>query len=122
MAAEVKVCRGGEAYRFRRAIQPIPISFDYDRAKVELGKKLFFEPRLSKSGWITCNHVKPLDRRCRQSADLYRDINGSWPDKRLRIKDVSHAITVLVSGEIHIRNLEWQNHMTKIPLLSADIT
>jgi cytochrome c peroxidase len=41
-------------------IQPIPIAFDYDRAKVELGKKLFFEPRLSKSGWITCNSCHNL--------------------------------------------------------------
>ncbi len=41
-------------------IQPIPFQFDYDRAKVELGKKLFFEPRLSKSGWITCNSCHNL--------------------------------------------------------------
>ena len=41
-------------------IQPIPINFDYNRAKVELGKKLFFEPRLSKSGWITCNSCHNL--------------------------------------------------------------
>ncbi|HHT9144127.1 MAG TPA: cytochrome-c peroxidase [Candidatus Wunengus sp. YC61] len=41
-------------------IQPIPISFDWDSAKIELGKKLFFEPRLSKSGWITCNSCHNL--------------------------------------------------------------
>ena len=41
-------------------IKPIPISFDYDRAKIELGKKLFFEPRLSKSGWISCNSCHNL--------------------------------------------------------------
>jgi len=41
-------------------IKAIPITFDYDRAKVELGKKLFFEPRLSKSGWITCNSCHNL--------------------------------------------------------------
>ena len=41
-------------------ILPIPISFNYDRAEVELGKKLFFEPRLSKSGWITCNSCHNL--------------------------------------------------------------
>ncbi|MDP7437677.1 MAG: cytochrome c peroxidase, partial [Candidatus Marinimicrobia bacterium] len=46
---------GGESSRSDEPIKPIPINFDYDRAKVELGKKLFFEPRLSKSGWITCN-------------------------------------------------------------------
>ena len=41
-------------------IQPIPINFDFNRTKVELGKKLFFEPRLSKSGWITCNSCHNL--------------------------------------------------------------
>lgn len=44
----------------KEPIQPIPISFDYDAAKIELGKKLFFEPRLSKSGWITCNSCHNL--------------------------------------------------------------
>ncbi len=46
--------------RSKEPIQPIPISFDYNSAKVELGKKLFFEPRLSKSGWITCNSCHNL--------------------------------------------------------------
>ena len=52
---------GGEKVsRSKEPIQPIPISFDYNSAKVELGKKLFFEPRLSKSGWITCNSCHNL--------------------------------------------------------------
>ncbi|MFV1976628.1 MAG: cytochrome-c peroxidase [Candidatus Scalindua sp.] len=51
---------GSTSLRSEEPIQPIPISFDYDRAKVELGKKLFFEPRLSKSGWITCNSCHNL--------------------------------------------------------------
>ncbi len=50
----------GEQARSSEPIQPIPVSFDYDRAKVELGKKLFFEPRLSKSGWIPCNSCHNL--------------------------------------------------------------
>jgi len=29
-------------------------------AKIELGKKLFFEPRISKSGWISCNSCHNL--------------------------------------------------------------
>ncbi len=49
-----------KASRSKEPIQPIPISFDYDSGKVELGKKLFFEPRLSKSGWITCNSCHNL--------------------------------------------------------------
>jgi Cytochrome c peroxidase len=51
---------GSGPNRSKELIQPIPISFDYDRAKVELGKKLFFEPRLSKSGWISCNSCHNL--------------------------------------------------------------
>jgi cytochrome c peroxidase len=51
---------GLKSSRSEEPIQPIPISFDYDSAKVELGKKLFFEPRLSKSGWITCNSCHNL--------------------------------------------------------------
>ncbi len=50
----------GDQSRSSEQIQPIPVSFDYDRAKVELGKKLFFEPRLSRSGWITCNSCHNL--------------------------------------------------------------
>ncbi len=51
---------GSKSARSDEPIQPIPINFDFDRAKVELGKKLFFEPRLSKSGWITCNSCHNL--------------------------------------------------------------
>ncbi len=41
-------------------IQAIPVSSGYNKAKVELGKKLFFEPRLSKSGFISCNSCHNL--------------------------------------------------------------
>ena len=51
---------GSKSARADEPIQPISISFDYNRAKVELGKKLFFEPRLSKSGWLTCNSCHNL--------------------------------------------------------------
>ncbi len=51
---------GNRSSRSKEPIQPIPVSFDYDSTKVELGKKLFFEPRLSKSGWITCNSCHNL--------------------------------------------------------------
>jgi len=41
-------------------IQPIPEAKITDPAKVELGKKLFFEPRLSKSGFLSCNSCHNL--------------------------------------------------------------
>ena len=46
--------------RSKEPIQPIPIKFDDNRAKTDLGMKLFFEPRLSKSGWISCNSCHNL--------------------------------------------------------------
>ncbi|MCP5005996.1 MAG: cytochrome-c peroxidase [Planctomycetes bacterium] len=50
-----RVQSGSASPHSKEPVKPIPLNFDYDRAKVELGKKLFFEPRLSKSGWISCN-------------------------------------------------------------------
>ncbi|MBL8443065.1 MAG: cytochrome-c peroxidase [Zoogloeaceae bacterium] len=41
-------------------IQPIAPAQAADPAKVELGKKLFFDPRLSKSGFISCNSCHNL--------------------------------------------------------------
>lgn len=51
---------GAVSERSKEPIQPIPMSFDWDSAKIELGKKLFFEPRLSRSGWISCNSCHNL--------------------------------------------------------------
>lgn len=41
-------------------IQPIKPATVTDPAKVELGKKLYFDPRLSKSGFISCNSCHNL--------------------------------------------------------------
>jgi len=41
-------------------IQPIEPAKITDEAKVELGKQLFFDPRLSKSGFISCNSCHNL--------------------------------------------------------------
>lgn len=41
-------------------IQPIEPAAITDEAKVELGKQLFFDPRLSKSGFISCNSCHNL--------------------------------------------------------------
>lgn len=41
-------------------IQPIALVQDINLAQVELGKKLFFDPRLSKSGFISCNSCHNL--------------------------------------------------------------
>ena len=41
-------------------IKPIPIDLKINIDKVNLGKQLFFEPRLSKSGFISCNSCHNL--------------------------------------------------------------
>ncbi|MCI5219182.1 MAG: cytochrome C biogenesis protein CcsA, partial [Candidatus Electrothrix sp. LOE2] len=41
-------------------IQPIAPVKEINLAKAELGKKLFFDPRLSKSGFISCNSCHNL--------------------------------------------------------------
>ncbi|WP_308445864.1 cytochrome-c peroxidase [Chitiniphilus purpureus] len=41
-------------------IQPIPPAKPGNRAVIELGKKLYFDPRLSKSGFISCNSCHNL--------------------------------------------------------------
>jgi len=43
-------------------IQPIKPATGINQAKAELGKKLYFEPRLSKSGFISCNSCHNLAR------------------------------------------------------------
>jgi cytochrome c peroxidase len=50
----------GAETRADEPIKPIPPLEEFDSAKVELGKKLFFEPRLSKSGFISCNSCHNL--------------------------------------------------------------
>ena len=41
-------------------IKPIPVVQEINLAMVELGKKLYFDPRLSKSGFISCNSCHNL--------------------------------------------------------------
>jgi cytochrome c peroxidase len=41
-------------------VQPIKPAAEVDLAKAELGKQLFFDPRLSKSGFISCNSCHNL--------------------------------------------------------------
>ncbi len=45
---------------FSAAIKPIPKSSAFNLKKALLGKKLFFDPRLSKNGTISCAHCHDL--------------------------------------------------------------
>jgi len=57
-------------------ITPITPVQDINLAQVELGKKLFFDPRLSKSGFISCNSCHNLSMG--GSDNLTSSIGHNW--------------------------------------------
>lgn len=57
-------------------VQPIAPHEVTDPAKVELGKKLFFDPRLSKSGFISCNSCHNMSMG--GSDNLKTSIGDRW--------------------------------------------
>jgi cytochrome c peroxidase len=57
-------------------IQPIPPAKVTNPAMVELGKKLYFDPRLSKSGFISCNSCHNLSMG--GSDNLKTSIGDHW--------------------------------------------
>src|SRR5512142_321839 len=71
-------------------IQPIKPAAVSNPAMVELGKKLFFDPRLSKSGFISCNSCHNLSMG--GSDNLRTSIGHNWQ------KGPSNAPTVLNSS------------------------
>ena len=61
IAAVLALCAGPVlAAPSKEPIQPIPAAKPASPAMVELGKKLYFDPRLSKSGFISCNSCHNL--------------------------------------------------------------
>lgn len=60
----------------REPIQPIVPVTVTDRAMVELGKKLYFDPRLSKSGFLSCNSCHNLSMG--GSDNLTSSIGHKW--------------------------------------------
>ncbi|HYR05973.1 MAG TPA: cytochrome-c peroxidase [Gallionella sp.] len=57
-------------------IQPIKAAHVKNKAMMELGKKLFFDPRLSKSGFISCNSCHNLSMG--GSDNLQTSIGHNW--------------------------------------------
>ncbi|CAK8714919.1 MAG: cytochrome c peroxidase [Candidatus Electronema aureum] len=57
-------------------IKPITPPKEINQAKAELGKKLFFDPRLSKSGFISCNSCHNLS--IGGSDNLKTSIGHNW--------------------------------------------
>lgn len=71
-------------------IQPISATKPANAAMVELGKQLFFDPRLSKSGFISCNSCHNLSMG--GTDNLKTSIGHSWQ------KGPINAPTVLNAG------------------------
>ncbi|MFZ3041039.1 MAG: cytochrome-c peroxidase [Thiobacillus sp.] len=59
-------------------IKPIPVAKVANPAMVELGKKLFFDPRLSKSGFISCNSCHNLSMG--GTDNLKSSIGHNWSE------------------------------------------
>ncbi|MFA7438757.1 cytochrome-c peroxidase, partial [Castellaniella sp.] len=57
-------------------VEPIPYPEAGDAAKIELGKMLFFDPRLSRSGFISCNSCHNLSTG--GSDNLATSIGDQW--------------------------------------------
>lgn len=64
------------ADQFRSLYAPIAPPQSIDLGKAELGKKLFFDPRLSKSGFLSCNSCHNLSRG--GSDNLSTSIGDKW--------------------------------------------
>ena len=66
----------GSQQRPKEPIEPIPAAKVGNTMLVELGKKLYFDPRLSKSGFISCNSCHNLSLG--GSDNLKSSIGHNW--------------------------------------------
>jgi cytochrome c peroxidase len=70
------VFTAGMAWAEEEPIKPITPPKEINQPKAELGKKLFFDPRLSKSGFISCNSCHNLSMG--GSDNLKTSIGHNW--------------------------------------------
>ena len=76
MGCVLAIAAGSTVAWAEEPIQPIAPVKDINLAQVELGKKLFFDPRLSKSGYISCNSCHNLSMG--GSDNLKTSIGHHW--------------------------------------------
>ena len=76
LALSLSVSASAVAAPSSEPIQPIEPAKVTNPAKVELGKQLFFDPRLSKSGFISCNSCHNLSMG--GSDNLSTSIGHNW--------------------------------------------
>ena len=70
-------------------VKPIMPYTTQDEDKVQLGKKLFFEPRLSRSGFISCNSCHNLSRG--GTDNLPTSIGHNWQEGPINSPTVLNA-------------------------------
>lgn len=70
-------------------IKPIEVAQVKNQAEVELGKKLFFEPRLSRSGFISCNSCHNLSMG--GTDNLKTSIGDKWTQGPINSPTVLNA-------------------------------
>lgn len=76
LAAAALLASGALQAQTQEPVQPLPAVKTIEPAKIELGKKLFFDPRLSKSGFISCNSCHNLSMG--GSDNLKTSIGDKW--------------------------------------------
>lgn len=76
LAVLLSLSSTGQATPSAEPIQPLPAAKPGNPATVELGKMLFFDPRLSKSGFISCNSCHNLSMG--GSDNLKSSIGHGW--------------------------------------------
>jgi cytochrome c peroxidase len=76
MGCILAIAAGSTVAWAEEPIQPIAPVKEINLAQVELGKKLFFDPRLSKSGYISCNSCHNLSMG--GSDNLRTSIGHHW--------------------------------------------
>lgn len=78
LALSISFATAALAAQRNEPIQPIEPAPVTDQAKVELGKQLFFDPRLSKSGFISCNSCHNLSMG--GSDNLPTSVGHNWQE------------------------------------------
>jgi len=76
VAAAAILSTGAAMAQDKEPVSPLPAPKSVNPAAVELGKKLFFDPRLSKSGFISCNSCHNLSMG--GSDNLKTSIGHNW--------------------------------------------
>ncbi|RYF05972.1 MAG: cytochrome C biogenesis protein CcsA, partial [Comamonadaceae bacterium] len=76
LAAAALLASGALQAQTQEPVQPLLAVKTIEPAKIELGKKLFFDPRLSKSGFISCNSCHNLSMG--GSDNLKTSIGDKW--------------------------------------------